>query len=134
VLDNLPAYFDVSTTPEDLLPWLARWLGIELDGGQSPDRQRELLEHASRLHGIQGTARGIELAVEAVFGVEATVQETGASAWSLDPTAPLPGQPQQAFVVTVRTGEGQVLDDRRVDALVAAMKPAHVVHRVTVQS
>jgi len=133
-LDNLPAYLDVATTPDDLLPWLACWLGMSLDPGQSADRQREVLRLASRLHGLQGTARGIELAVEAVFGVEATVQETGAAAWSLQDDAPLPGEPFQAFVVQVSAPAGQELDERRLDALVASMKPAHVVHRVQVNT
>ena len=105
-LDNLPAYLDVSTTPDDLLPWLACWLGMSLDPGQATDRQREVLRLASQLHGLQGTRRGIELAVEAVFGVEATVQETGAADWSLEEGAPLPGEPFQAFVLQVSAPGG----------------------------
>ena len=64
--------------------------------------------------------------------MEATVQETGASAWSLEEDAPLPGEPFQAFVLQVSARAGQVLDDKRLDALVSSMKPAHVVHRVEV--
>ena len=131
-LDNLPAYLDVSTTPDDLLPWLGCWLGMSLDPGQATDRQREVLRLASQLHGLQGTRRGIELAVEAVFGVEATVQETGGADWSLEEDASMPGEPFQAFVLQVSAPAGRVLDEKRLDALVSSMKPAHVVHRVEI--
>jgi phage tail-like protein len=30
-LDNLDAYFDVDTTPEDFLPWLGQWVGASID-------------------------------------------------------------------------------------------------------
>ena len=103
----------LATTPDDLLPWLAAWTGMTLDPSQPRERQRALLRHAVALHGVQGTARGIELAVEAVFGLRAEVSETGAVVWSLDSGAPLPGQPEQAFVVQVVPTEGQAVDEQR---------------------
>ena len=84
------------------------------------------------LQGIQGTPRGIELAVEAVFGLRAEVQETGAVSWSMDADAALPGEPLQAFVVQVFATEGQPVDEQRLDLVVSSLKPAHVVHRVEV--
>ena len=131
-LDNLPAYLDVATAPDDLLPWLAAWTGMSLDPGQPRERQRALLRQAVSLQGIQGTPRGIELAVEAVFGLRAEVQETGAVSWSMDTDAPLPGEPDQAFVVRVHAVAGQAVDRQRLDLVVSAVKPAQVVHRVEV--
>jgi phage tail-like protein len=131
-LDNLPAYIDVATAPEDLLPWLAAWTGMTLDPGQARERQRSLLRQAVSLQGIQGTPRGIELAVEAVFGVRAEVQETGAVTWSMDADAPLPGEPLQAFVVQVFPTKGQAVDEARLNLVVSSLKPAQVVHRVQV--
>lgn len=131
-LDNLPSYLDVATAPEDLLPWLAAWTGMTLDPGQSRERQRALLRQAVALQGIQGTPRGIELAVEAVFGLRAVVQETGAVIWSMEADAALPGEPLQAFVVQVFATEGQSVDEQRLDLVVSSLKPAHVVHRVEV--
>jgi phage tail-like protein len=131
-LDNLPSYLDVATAPGDLLPWLAAWTGMSLDPGQSRERQRLLLRQAVALHGIQGTARGIELAVEAIFGLRAEVQETGATTWSMSPDAPLPGSGQQAFVLRVFVPAGRVVEQLRLDLVVASLKPAHVVHRVEV--
>jgi phage tail-like protein len=131
-LDNLPAYLDVGTSPDDVLPWLAAWTGMSLDPGQTRDRQRALLRQAVTLQGIQGTARGIEMAVEAVVGLRAELQETGATTWSTEADAPLPGEAQQAFVLQVFAPEGQVVDEQRLDLVVAMLKPAHVVHRVEV--
>jgi len=131
-LDNLPSYLDVATAPDDLLPWLAAWTGMTLDPGQPRERQRALLRQAVILQGIQGTPRGIELAVEAVFGLRADVQETGAVTWSMEADAALPGEPLQAFVVQVFATEGQTVDEQRLDLVVSSLKPAHVVHRVEV--
>ena len=131
-LDNLPAYLDVSTTPDDLLPWLAAWLGMSLDPGQATDRQREVLRLASRCTGSRARSAGSSSPSRRSSGCEATVQETGAADWSLEDDAPLPGEPFQAFVLQVSAPAGQVLDEQRLDALVSSMKPAHVVHRVEV--
>ena len=85
------------------------------------------------MQGIQGTPRGIELAVEAVFGLRAEVQETGAVSWSMDADAAAAGRAaDQAFVVQVFAAEGQAVDEQRLDLVVSAVKPAQVVHRVEV--
>ena len=42
-LDSFAAYLDVGTTPEDMLPWLGQWLGVNLDPRQEAEAQRELL-------------------------------------------------------------------------------------------
>jgi phage tail-like protein len=131
-LDNLPAYLDVGTSPDDVLPWLAAWTGMPLDPGQSRERQRGLLQQAVELQGVQGTAHGIEMAVEAVFGLRAEVEETGAATWSVDADATLPGDPRQAFVLRVFAAPDETVDEQRLDLVVAALKPAHVVHRVQV--
>ncbi|HEY3002284.1 MAG TPA: phage tail protein [Kribbellaceae bacterium] len=131
-LDNLPAYLDLGTAPEDLLPWLAHWLGLAVDPGHDPVRQRELLRSTSELHGWQGTRRGIELAVAALLGVRAQVVESGGASWSTDAADPLPGEATPAVVVRVFPEEGRQVDPDRLNALVASLKPAHVVHRVQI--
>jgi len=131
-LDNMPAYLDLSTAPDDLLPWLAHWLGLAVDPGQDPVRQRSLLRSTSELQGWQGTRRGIELAVSALVGVRAEVVETGGAAWSIDPTDALPGESTPAIVVRVFPDPGREVDVERLDAVVRAITPAHVIHRVQV--
>jgi phage tail-like protein len=129
-LDNLPAYLDVSTAPADLLPWLAYWIGMPVDPGQRSQVQREVLRNASRQRGWQGTARGVRLAVESVFGCRVEVQESGGATWSLDPGARLPGEPTVSVVVRVFPEPGRTVDERRLEMLVELLMPAHVTHRV----
>jgi phage tail-like protein len=131
-LDNMAAYLDLSTTPDDLIPWLGHWVGMSVDPGQRPARQRELLRSASLLHGWQGTRRGIELVVEALFGLRTEVIDSGGAVWSTDPQDPLPGEPVPAIVVRVYPEAAEEVDEARLDAVVEAVKPAHVMHRVQV--
>ena len=70
-----------------------------------------------------------QLAVEAVFGLRAEVQETGASPGRWTPTRRSPASRVQAFVVQVFATEGQTVDEQRLDLVVSSLKPAHVVHR-----
>jgi phage tail-like protein len=133
-LDNFSAYLDVALTPEDMLPWLAFWLGLPAELGELASRRREVLHAASRLHGWQGTRRGIEVAMEALTGYRTAVRENGGAQWSLEADAPFPGEPLPAMVVEVHVPEGEHPDEQRLDLLVSSLKPAHVVHRVEVVS
>lgn len=132
VLDNLPAYLDLTMAPEDMLPWLTRWVGISVDPALPGARQRELLRAAASLQGWQGTARGIELAVEALIGLDVEVHETGAAEWSSDPRAALPGSPGAQVLVRVNAPAGATVDPELIAAVVAAVVPAHAVHRVEI--
>ncbi len=131
-LDAFPAYLDLTTTPEDMLPWLAQWLGMVVDSSQELSIQRGLLQSAGELHATRGTQRGIELAVEAALGVPVEVAETGGAAWSATPGGDLPGEAQPAVVVIVRPRPGQEIDEDRVEAVVKSVKPAHVLHRIQI--
>lgn len=131
-LDAFPAYLDLATVPEDLLPWLGRWVAMTVDRGDDQARQRNLLRQAGRLHAVGGTADGIAQAVEAALGVPVEVTENGGAAWSPRPGDDLPGEPGPALLVTVRPGTGATVDVDRLDGLVAQLKPAHVQHRVQV--
>lgn len=131
-LDAFSSYLDLATTPEDMLPWLGHWLGMDVDLGGDLDLQRKLLASAGQLHAIRGTRRGIELALEAALGVDVEVHESGASAWSSDPAADFPGEHRPAIVVIVESTEDDPIDEERLDALVSQLKPAHVLHRIQI--
>lgn len=134
-LDNLPSYLDLGTAPPDLLPWLARWVGLPVRAPMPVDRLRELLQSAAELQGWAGTARGIALSLEALFGVAPQIEESGGSTWSTDPHAALPGRSEAR--VTVRLvpvdGAGQDLDEDQVRAAVAEVVPAQVLWEVQVE-
>jgi hypothetical protein len=105
---------------------------MEVDPGEDLALQRKLLASAGELHTIRGTRRGIELALEAVLGIDVQVLETGAASWSADPAADLPGEHRPAIVVIVGSTEEDPIDTERLDELVTQLKPAHVLHRVQV--
>ena len=131
-LDSFPAYLDLDLAPEDTLGWLSGWVGIELDSGLPTARQRELLRTAADLQGWQGTARGVALAVEALLGLPTEIVETGGAAWSRNANDQLPGEAVPALVVRVFPEDLDDLDLDRLEAVVEAVKPAHVMHRIHV--
>ena len=131
-LDGFQAYLDLGLAPEDMVEWLAQWLGVTVDPNAALVQQRALLQSAGELHARRGTQRGLQQAVEAEFGVPVEVVETGASSWSAHPGGELPGEPVPAVVVVARPRPGQDVDLERLDAVVSAIKPAHVQHRVEV--
>jgi phage tail-like protein len=131
-LDSLPAYLDPSTAPGDMLAWLAGWMGIVLDGHQTAERQRELVQEGVDILHWRGTVRGVRAAVTALFEGTTEVVESGGAATSVEPGAPLPGSATAELVVRLGVSDPEGFDVRRLDALVAMSKPAHVPHRVEV--
>ncbi|MGB3764874.1 MAG: phage tail protein [Ornithinimicrobium sp.] len=130
VLDNFAAYLDLATTPEDMLTWMAQWLGLQITGDLPLTRQRELLQAATAMHGWQGTPRGMRLALEAVFGISVEVRDSGAATWSTDPLAPLPGNAAAEVVVLIEQGSVNQEELATISAFVGTLTPAHVRHRV----
>ena len=101
-LDGFSAYLDLATAPEDMVEWLATWMGMSVDPNAELPTQRELLQASGELHARRGTRRGLELAVQSELGVPVQVVETGAAAWSSQPGGDLPGDPVPAVVVVAR--------------------------------
>jgi phage tail-like protein len=132
-LDNLDAYFDPRLTPPDFLEWLAAWLGVELDETWTIDRRRELVLRAVELYRWRGTARGLAQAVTVFTGAEPEVVDSGGVAWSTMPDNPLPGDSEPRVVVRLGAQHAASVDRARLEALVAAAKPAHVVAEIQVE-
>ena len=131
-LDSLPAYLDPSTAPDDMLGWLAGWMGIVLDGHQTAERQRELVQVGVELLQWRGTARGLRAAVGALFDGPQEIVESGGARYSVEPGAALPGSAQPELLVRLGVADPAGFDIRRLDALVEMAKPAHLPHRVEV--
>ena len=131
-LDSLPAYLDPATAPEDMLGWLAGWMGIVLDGHQSAERQREFVQVGVELLQWRGTARGLRAAVHALFDATPEIIESGGASTSSEARSVLPGSDQPDLLVRLGVPDPEGLDVRRLDALVEIVKPAHLPHRVEV--
>lgn len=133
-LDTYGSYLDPATTPEDMVPWLATWLGLDVDPRTELPRQREELQTSAAVNEARGTRRSIELLVEAAVGLTVEVTESGGARWSPSPGGDLPGEADPALTVVVRAAAGTQVDRDRLDALVASVTPAHVRHVVSVES
>ena len=131
-LDSLPAYLDPQTTPRDMLPWLAGWVGIAIDPAPSVAEQRTFVRDAAQMLRWRGTARGLREAIRLETGLDAQIQETGGTEWSSTPGAALPGEPGNRVIVRISAAEPDSVDAGLVEEIVAASIPAHVGHRIEV--
>jgi phage tail-like protein len=131
-LDNLPAYLDPWLAPEDFLEWLAGWFGIALDESWSLDRRRALVARAFDFYRMRGTGSGLKAQLEVLTGGTVELHETGGVAISTTAGAALPGSPNFAVLVRVIVDDPSTVNVRRLDALTATAKPAHVTHKVEV--
>jgi phage tail-like protein len=131
-LDNLEAYVDPRLAPEDFLDWLSGWVGVVFDDRWSADRRREIVAKAASLHRRRGTLAGIREAVQLVVDGDVEVTDNGGARSSRLPGTALPGTAQAQVTVRVRVADPASVDTRRLSAVVAAVKPAHVPHRVEV--
>ena len=125
-LDNLDAYLDPQLAPPDFLEWLGGWIGVEPDENWPLERRRKLVLSAVELYRWRGTARGLGRAVELFTGAQCEIVDNGGVGWSLEPQRTLPGSPEPYVTVHLRVDDAAAVDRARLDALLAAAKPAHV--------
>jgi phage tail-like protein len=75
-VERFPALLDIADTPEDVLPWIGRFLGAVFDPAWDTARRRRLLAALPALYARRGTPRGLAEAVKLVFDVDAAIEET----------------------------------------------------------
>lgn len=131
-LDCFPSYLDPRLAPADFANWLATWVGVAVDENWSLRRQRDVIVAAVELYSWRGTRRGIAELVKLYVGVEPTVSDSGEVATSPTPGIPMPGTEQPWVRVCLRVSDPGSVDAKRVAAIVASVKPAHVHHIVEV--
>lgn len=131
-MDNFEAYLDPRLAPPDFLDWLGTWMGLISDETWPTERRRAFVSQASELYRIRGTPRGLASHVQIFSGGEVQIVEHGGTSWSTETGAPLPGSAGFDLVIRVMVEDPGSVDSARLNALVAAAKPAHLVHRVEV--
>src|SRR5215211_4675414 len=132
VLDCLDSYLDPWLAPPDFVDWLADWVALTLDEGWTVAQRRELVAHAVTLHRGRGTTAGLARHITVVTGGEVEIEESGACAFSERPGGTLPGSDSPRLHVRVRVADPSALDVRRLDTLVAEVKPAHLPHTIEI--
>lgn len=133
-LDNFEAYLDPKLAPLDFLDWLGTWVGLVADETWPIARRREFVAQASALYRIRGTPKGLATHVQIFTGGEVEILERGGTSYSTESGAGLPGSPGSDMIVRVRVEDPTKVDQARLNALVAAAKPAHLAHKVEVLS
>ncbi|MGD0862267.1 MAG: phage tail protein [Candidatus Limnocylindrales bacterium] len=131
-LDGFDAYLDPAYAPEDFLEWLSGWVGATLDHTWPLERRRMMVASAVDLFRLRGTASGLASQVAIYTGGQVEIIESGAAGWSSLPNAAIPGDSTPSLVVRVTVRDSKALSAARLDALVAAAKPAHIPHAVEV--
>lgn len=134
-LESLDAYFDPTLAPPAFVDWLGGWLGLEPTQTWPVARRRARIARAVQLFLWWGTREGIAHYVASFTGLPVErieVADTGAVEISLEPQAELSWTAEPRVVVRVTAGEEPGFDLDRLDAIVAAAKPAHILHTVEV--
>jgi phage tail-like protein len=132
VLDCFPAYLDPGLAPADFLEWVGSWLGAPPDETWPIERRRAFVASASELFRSRGTAAGLAAHVAIFTGGEVEIAEPGAAGWSSDPGAAIPAGSSPDLFIRVRVKHPTSVPLARLEALVAASKPAHLPHRLEV--
>lgn len=131
-LDGFGAYLDATYAPEDFLDWLGGWVGVTLDHTWPIERRRMMVASAVDLYRLRGTASGLAAQVAIYTGGTVEIVESGAAGWSKVPDATIPGEAAPTLVVKVAVRDAKAISMARLDALVAASKPAHIPHTVEI--
>jgi phage tail-like protein len=72
---ELPALADPDAVDAAALPWLASWLGLDLDDRWDETTRRDAIRQAYARDARRGTARGLQDAIEREAGVRVVVRE-----------------------------------------------------------
>jgi phage tail-like protein len=131
-IDNFVAYLDPALTPDDFLEWLAGWVGVLLDETWPVDRRRAFVGVAGQLYRMRGTREGLLRHVRLFTGGEVEIVDSGGAAWSTTSGSAPPGTADFSVTVRVKPTKKDKVNKIKLDALVAAAKPAHVVHSVEI--
>lgn len=131
-LDCLAAYIDPLLAPEDFLAWLAGWFGMVLDETWPVPRRHAMVAAAAELYRTRGTVAGLRAHLELVTGGQVRITDNGGVTWSAVPADESGTDEIPMLTVQVTAAEPEQLNARALDALIGAIKPAHVIHRLEV--
>jgi phage tail-like protein len=74
-IERAPALLDAGGVPDNVLPWLASFLGLALDPAWEPARSRAILQAVPELYRRRGTLAGLKQAFRLVFDVDPVIEE-----------------------------------------------------------
>ncbi len=145
-ISQIENYFDPDLAPEQFLPWLASWVGMEIDPSFPGDRIRDLIRCAIPFSHSRGTAQSLKLFLEMYSGGKVDISERkaqnmliGGSMGLGDGMAlGLDNKPNTVLVkMTVpsseldRTGFTKAKYAKKIKEFIRSIVPAHTVFTLT---
>jgi len=137
MVDNLAYYFDPGISPEELLPWLASWMKVEMDSSWPVERRREMVKSGPWLFQWRGTRRGLREYLRLYTGIEPVITEDfggiilgGQS--ELGRNTVLGEGHQHVFTVTFEVEDPDSINVSQVKRIIETEKPAHTSYILTV--
>ena len=141
IVDSLAAYFDPRVTPPELLPWLAAWVGVELDENWPLKRRRLLVLWATRLYRWRGTRRGLREHLRLYTGQVPLIVENFDGArlgqdalLGVNTRIGRPTPQPHTIHVTVMADDPSQLDERILHQIIQLEKPAHVAYTLEIRT
>jgi phage tail-like protein len=121
VLENLDALFDPRRAPDRFVPFLARWVDLDLPVTTGLGRLRELSAAGVELSRWRGTARGLLLFLSTA---------TGRQDFEVDERVPGPDGVPLPFHIRVRA-PGELVPHRpMLERIIELEKPAYVTYEL----
>jgi phage tail-like protein len=123
VIGDLEDYVNPRLAPEELLPWLAFWVGVSFDARWPVERRRPMIMEAATLYPWRGTKRGLRRAIQLATGYEPEIVEPQARAGGRQRR-----ERWHLFQVVLRVPDPAAIDRALVESIVEAQKPAHTAY------
>ncbi|MCP3141704.1 phage tail protein [Pyxidicoccus xibeiensis] len=121
VLARLEAHFDPRRAPDRFVPFLARWVGMDLPVTTGLGRLRELVAAAVEISRWRGTARGLRLFLTTA---------TGRTDFGVDELVPGPDGRPRPFHVRVRAPAEVASHRLLLERIIEREKPAYVTYEL----
>ncbi len=153
-IGSISHFFDPDLTPSRWLPWLASWLGLELDERFPEERQRQLIRSAVWLYRRRGTKQALQKYLELYSGGQVQITEHRARDFRLGPDVQLGsgvalgiGNRPHTFAVSLRLPPipSGVIDEeertrleakrrRAIETIIESFKPAHTAYNLQIET
>ncbi|WP_164015833.1 phage tail protein [Pyxidicoccus trucidator] len=121
VLSGLESHFDPRRAPDRFVPFLARWVGMDLPVTTGLGRLRELVAAAVDISRWRGTARGLLLFLTTA---------TGRTDFEVDEAVPGPDGLPRPFHVRVRAPAEVEAHRLLLERIIEREKPAYVTYEL----
>ena len=134
-IDCYDAYLSPVMSPDDVATWLAGWVGIVAADNWRPEQLDRLISRSFELHRWRGTTKGMADLIEAYTGIRPEIEDNGGVAVSAMRGGNTVSTERPAVVIRLprqALGDDATRDEKldRLNALVAATTPAHVLARI----